>query len=371
MIIARAPFRITLGGGGTDLPSFYEDHQGFIFAVAIDKYVNVLLNPTVVDRRIRLQYLQSEVVEHVSELRHPLAREALRLHGIERAIEITSVADLPARAGVGSSGSYLVAMLTALHAYKRRPVGPALLAEEACHIEMDLLKEPVGKQDQYMASFGGLRTLAIERNGAVTTAGVELPTASLYELVSNMHVYYTGVQRSASAILGVQNEAAREQQHKNHTAVMDSLLEIKELGYKSLQAVRAENFDEFGGLLHAHWEQKKRMSGGISLGAVDALYDRVRRDYGVLGGKIIGAGGGGFLMLYCPRKHSGLTEFMARQGMRRLHYSVEYQGAKIVADLRASHEVNINHKVEPCEHSLPAEPDSLVAIRSRASSVNV
>jgi D-glycero-alpha-D-manno-heptose-7-phosphate kinase len=370
MIIARAPFRITLGGGGTDLPSFYQENKGFIFALAIDKYVNVLLNPTVVDRRIRLQYLQSELVEHVSQLRHPLAREALKLHGIEAAVEITSVADLPAQAGVGSSGSYLVAMLTALHAYQRNPFGPALLAEEACHIEIDILKEPVGKQDQYMAAYGGLRTIEIDRNGSVTTASVNLPASSLYDLVGNMHVYYTGVQRSASAILEAQNVAAREEGHKNHTAVIDCLLEIKQLGYRILDSVRAENFDEFGALLHAHWQQKKRMSGGISLGTVDALYDTVRREYGVLGGKIIGAGGGGFLMLYCPRRHSGLTEFMALQGMRRLHYAVEYQGAKIVADLRASHEVNINHKVESCEHSLPAAPASLVATQSPACSAS-
>ncbi len=300
MIISRAPFRVTLGGGGTDLPSFYKDHGGFIFAVALDKYVNVVLNPSVVDARIRLQYLQSEVVDDVSLLRHPLAREALRLHGIEQAIELASIADLPARAGVGSSGSYLVAMLTALRAYKRQTCAPEVLAEEACHIEIDVLNEPVGKQDQYMAAFGGLRTLVIDRDGKVKTEIVPVSPWALYELVANMHVYYTGVERSASAILQAQNAATKQPGHENHAAVIESLLGIKELGYQILDAIKTENFDDFGRLLDKHWQHKKRMSRAISLGVVDQLYETVRNEYGVLGGKVIGAGGGGVSDVILP-----------------------------------------------------------------------
>jgi D-glycero-alpha-D-manno-heptose-7-phosphate kinase len=353
MIIARAPFRITLGGGGTDLPSFYESHGGFIFAMGIDKYINVLVNPSIVDRRIRLQYLQSEVTENVSQIRHPLAREAMRMHGIEQAMEVTSVADLPARAGVGSSGSYLVAILAALRTYRRCTISPDVLAEEACHIEIDILKEPVGKQDQYMAAFGGLRVLEIDRSGKVDTRIIDISQGGLHELLGNMQIYYTGVERSASAVLEKQNTAAQQTAHENHHQVVESLLRIKDLGYRILEAIRAENFDEYGRLLDEHWQSKKRMSSKISLQFVDEIYDTARAEYGVLGGKIIGAGGGGFLMLYAPRNHRRLNEFMLANGMRQLHYSVEYQGAKIVADLRASHEASVNHQAEkePCARS--------------------
>lgn len=343
MIIARAPFRITLGGGGTDLPSFYRRHGGFVFAMGIDKYVNVLLNPTVVDRRIRLQYMQSEVVDHVSLLRHPLAREALRLHGIESSIEITSVADLPARAGVGSSGSYLVAMLTALRSYRNRPCSLGELAEEACHIEIDVLREPVGKQDQYMAVFGGMRAIEIGRDGAVRVESVDLPLASIYELVARMHMYYTGVERSASQVLRAQDDAAQGAGHPEHQAVVDNLLEIKDIGYRSLEAVRRENFDDYGRLMDEHWQRKKMLSARVSLSRVDDLYQYARREFGVLGGKIIGAGGGGFLLLYCPRDHRRLSDYMATQGMQRLHYAPEFQGAKVVADLRSSQSYGVAH----------------------------
>lgn len=344
MIIARAPFRITLGGGGTDLPSFYQKYGGFIFAMSIDKYMYVMLNPSVVDRRIRLQYLQSELVDHVSKLRHPLAREALRLHGIEQAMEITSMADLPARAGVGSSGSYLVALLTALRAYKREPTSLKDIAEEACHIEIDILNDPVGKQDQYMAVFGGLRILEIAPNGEVAESCVPLPTSSIYDFVTNTHVYFTGVERKASQILQDQNTASQQEEHTNHKTVIETLHKIKDLAFRILEAIQSENFDDFGLLLDEHWQAKKNMSRKISLAAVDSLYEEVKANYGVLGGKIIGAGGGGFLMLYCPNKHRRLSEFMERQGMPRLHYSVEFQGTKVVADLRSSHEITVDHR---------------------------
>lgn len=358
MIIGRSPYRITLGGGGTDLPSFYQHHGGFIFAMSIDKYINVIFNPSAVDRRVRLQYLQSEVVEHASKLRHPLAREALLLHGIEEAVEITSIGDLPARAGVGSSGSYLVALLAALRTYERRPATPQDLAEEACYIEMERLHEPVGKQDQYMAAFGGLRILEIARNGTVATSTIDLPPGSLHEFVANTHVYYTGVERRASEILQSQNQAAQRKDAANHLEVMDSLKRIRDLGIEIVDAVQAEDFDRFGRLLDVHWQAKRRMSDKISLSSVDALYDQVKAEFGVLGGKIIGAGGGGFLMLYCPAAHRRLSDFMERHGMPRLHYALEFQGAKIVADLRSSHEMNVNHRSTACMPSLQAEPAS-------------
>ena len=320
--------------------------------MGIDKYMNVLVNPNIVERNIRLHYLQSEATANVAQIRHPLAREALRMHGIEQAMTITSVADLPARAGVGSSGSYLVAILAALRAYTRRSISPDILAEEACHIEIDLLKEPVGKQDQYMAAFGGLRVLEIGRDGKVETRTIDVSPGAMHALAANMHIYYTGVERSASAVLEKQNAAAGQTSHENHRQVVESLLRIKDFGYRILDAVKSENFDDYGQLLDEHWQSKKQMSSKISLQFVDEIYETAKAEYGVLGGKIIGAGGGGFLMLYAPRDHRRLSDFMLRNGMRQLHYSVEYQGAKIVADLRASHEAGVNHRAEAelCTH---------------------
>lgn len=344
MIIARSPFRITLGGGGTDIPSYYREKGGFVFAMSIDKYIYVLVNPTPVDRRIRLQYLQSEIVENASCLRHPLAREALKMHNIMYALEITSIADLPARSGLGSSGSYLVAMLTAIHAYKHTPISLHDLAEEACKIEIEILHEPVGKQDQYMATFGGLRTLTIDQNGVVTVKPVVISPGAIYEFIANTHVYYTGIERSASEILEKPNNAIEHQEHSEHYKITEAFDEIKELGYKIVNAVQSENFDDFGTLLDKHWKHKKAISDRISLMKIDALYDHVKKEYGVLGGKLIGAGGGGFLMLYCPRNHKQLSDFMEQRGMPRLHYNIEFQGAKIIADLSGSHDIMINHE---------------------------
>lgn len=331
MIVTRTPLRVTLGGGGTDLPSYYEKHGGFVFAMGMDKYMYLMVNPPIVDSKIRLHYSRSERVDHVSELEHDLAREALRYHGIEEGIEISSMADLPAGTGLGSSGAYLVGLLQALHHHRGSCVSPQALAEEACHIELDVLDKTVGKQDQYMAVYGGLTVLDIGRDGEVAVRNVELPSESVDALIANTHLYYTGVQRSAVDVLSDQDTALREQT-REQDAVEDSLHQIKELGYRILQAIEAEDFDAWGRMLHEHWCHKKRMSSRISLSAIDRLYERVREEYGVLGGKIAGAGGGGFLMLYCPDDHERLESFMASQGMPRLSYGIEYEGSTAIVD---------------------------------------
>jgi D-glycero-alpha-D-manno-heptose-7-phosphate kinase len=330
VIITRTPFRVTLGGGGTDLPSYYSQHGGFIFGMGIDKYMYIMLNPPIVDTKIRLHYSRSEVVDDVSELQHELAREALRFHSIRNTIEISSMADLPDGTGLGSSSSYLVGLLTALHHYRRDYVSLKQLAEEACHIELKILGKAIGKQDQYMATYGGLTVLEIAQGGEVTVRSVELPSGSVSEFVSNTHLYYTGVRRSAVEILEEQDGAM-----KNGRAgqVESALNEIKELGYRILDAVCEENFDIWGELLHQHWCMKKRLSAKVTMDHIDEVYERARSDYGVLGGKLVGAGGGGFLMLYCPRDHKGLESFMREQGMGRLHYKVEFEGAKVIANL--------------------------------------
>jgi D-glycero-alpha-D-manno-heptose-7-phosphate kinase len=350
MIVTRTPFRVTLGGGGTDLPSFYREHGGFIFAMGIDKYMYLMLNPPTVDDKIRLHYSRSEVVNDIDELRHELAREALRLHGIRNKIEVSSMADLPDGTGLGSSSAYLVGLLTALHQYRRQYVSLQALAEEACHIELDVLGKPIGKQDQYMAAFGGLTVLDIARNGTVDVRAIGSPSGSVSALVANTHLYYTGQRRSAVDVLRDQDQAIRTLSVEKAAAngagapatataaltprgVVDALLRIKDLGYRILEAIENESYDEWGRLLHEHWCSKKRLSNRISLERVDTLYEHVRREYHVLGGKIAGAGGGGFLMLYCERDHKRLESFMLEQGMPRLHYAVENEGSKVVANL--------------------------------------
>jgi D-glycero-alpha-D-manno-heptose-7-phosphate kinase len=332
MIITRTPFRVTLGGGGTDLPSYYREHGGFVFAMGIDKYMYIMLNPPTVDELIRLHYSRSETVAHVSELRHELAREALRHHGIERGMEVSSMADLPDGTGLGSSGAYLVGLLLALHQYRRDYVPLQVLAEEACTIELDVLGRTVGKQDQYMATYGGLTVLEIGRDGGVRVRSVDLPSGSLAALVANTHLYYTGVRRSATEVLRDQH-LALSNGGRAGSATTEALHEISVLGRRILAAIEAEDFDGWGLLLHEHWQAKRRLSEKISLTVVDELYEHVRREYGVLGGKIAGAGGGGFLLLYCAGDHRRLEAFMADQGMPRLHYDVAHEGAKVVADL--------------------------------------
>ena len=332
MIITRTPFRVTLGGGGTDLPSYYSKHGGFIFAMGIDKYMYIMANPPLVDDKIRLHYSMSETVEHVLQLKHELAREALRFHGIECKMEISSMADLPAGTGVGSSSVYLVGLLAALHQYRRDYVPLQILAEEACHIELDVLKKGIGKQDQYMAAFGGLTVLEIAPGGEVSVRAIRPPGGAIGAFLGHTHIYYTGQVRNAEAVLADQNQAMHGSA-PNRETVESSLCFIKDLGYRILEAVESENFDDWGQLLHEHWVHKKRMSTRISCSWVDQLYDEVRQRFGVLGGKLIGAGGGGFLMLYCPRESRRLEDFMESRNLPRLYYDLEPEGTKVVANL--------------------------------------
>lgn len=333
MIITRTPFRITLGGGGTDLPSFYQHYGGFIFAMGIDKYMYVMTNPPTVDNKIRLHYSQSETVDHVEELQHELAREALSLHFIKEKMEVSSMADLPDGTGVGSSSCYLIGLLNALHHYRRDYVSLQKLAEEACYIELEVLKKGIGKQDQYMAAYGGLTVLEIGTDGYVKVRSVELGSSSMASLVANTHVYYTGLRRGAEEVLKDQNTAMQSKANPQYEQVNQSLCRIKELGYQALEAIEHENFDQWGFLLNEHWQYKKRLSTKVSLSTVDELYDFVRKEYGVLGGKILGAGGGGFLLLYCPKEHKKLEQYMLNQGMPRLHYTMEMEGSKVIANM--------------------------------------
>jgi D-glycero-alpha-D-manno-heptose-7-phosphate kinase len=327
MIATRTPFRITLGGGGTDLPSFYSRHGGFILALGIDKYMYVLLNRPSVGRKIILHYTQSEAVENLDQLKHELAREALRSGGIRERVEISSLADIPASTGLGSSSCYLVGLLAALNAELGKTVSRQELAEEACRIELEVLRKGIGKQDQYMAAFGGLTALEIAKDGKVSVKSVPLPPEASQALVANMHLYDLDRRRDALEVLKDQDQAMRVKRDDS-SRVEDGLLGILETGRKILKAVEGRDFDAYGRLLDEHWQNKRRLSSKISFPEVDALYEQAKKDYGVLGGKIAGAGGGGFLMLYCHRNHAELESFMKSRGYSRMKYGIEPSGVQ-------------------------------------------
>jgi len=332
VILTRTPFRVTLGGGGTDLPSFYAKHGGYVLATGIDKYMYVALNVPVADRLVRLHYTQSETVRDASELKHELAREALLRHGIRDGVEIASLADLPAGTGLGSSSCYLVGLLNAVRNYLELTASAEELAGEACDIELNVLKKPIGKQDQYLAAYGGLTELRIDRDGRVTVERLQLPEHAIAEFVSKTHLYYTKINRDATDILATQDRALRAPQP---SAVETSLLEIKAIGERIGQAFRAADFDRFGTLMHEHWLAKKRLSPDVTVAPMEQLYEQLRAKYGVTGGKIAGAGGGGFMMLYCPGDGKALTEHMESQGFERLSWSVDFSGSRVATNLLA------------------------------------
>jgi D-glycero-alpha-D-manno-heptose-7-phosphate kinase len=328
MIMTRTPFRLTLGGGGTDLPSFYTEHGGFILAVTIDKYMYLNVNTPILDDQIRVRYAKSEMVDHVSEVQHTLAREALRYFGIANGIEIVSIADIPAGTGLGSSSSYLIGLLNALHVLLQNQASPQTLAEEACYIELDVLRKPIGKQDQYMAAFGGFAQLEISRNGQVNVARRALSLDLLQALEQNILMFYTHTMRDATAILSEQDAASR----RNDRTVIGSLCEIKDIGIEICDAIYKGNLRHFGNLLDVHWESKKRLARGITSPQIDAWYELAKRN-GAIGGKMSGAGGGGFLMLYCEEKKAQLREALRGAGLRELNFRFDFEGSKVVFDV--------------------------------------
>ena len=328
MIITRTPFRLTLGGGGTDLPSFYGDHGGFILAAAIDKYMFLNVNTPIVDDKIRVRYTGSEMVDHVDDVKHTLAREALKYFGVTSGIEIVSIADIPAGTGLGSSSSYLVGLLNALHTLLQDQATPQKLAEEACRIELEVLGKPIGKQDQYMAAFGGLTTLDIDPEGNVSVKRLDLDMDLVESLEHNILMFYTHEMRDATTILKKQDEAART---KDRTVVR-SLREIKDIGLEISDAISKGNLRRFGELLDVHWQSKKRLSEGISNPQIDAWYELAKQN-GAVGGKISGAGGGGFLMLYCEENKARLREVMRTAGLRELKFRFDFEGSKVVFDV--------------------------------------
>ncbi|MEW6607761.1 MAG: galactokinase [bacterium] len=327
MIITRTPFRITLGGGGTDLPAYYSQYGGFIFAAGIDKYMFINLNRPIVDDLIRLKYSKTELVNHRDEVQHEIVREALRMMAIDNAIEIVSMADVPAGTGLGSSSCYAVGLLNALRTMKRDYISLQELAEEACHLELDLLKKPIGKQDQYMAAFGGLTVLEIAKDGKVTVSKANVSDTVIDDLQRNMLLFYTGTSRSSLDILSEQSKSAKE----DKKVVVDSLHYIKESGYKILEYIQSGNLTDFGLALDKHWETKKKLSNKITNPRFDELYD-LAKENGALGGKISGAGGGGFFLFYTETKHTQLRNALTKAGLREMRYKFAFEGTKVLVN---------------------------------------
>ncbi len=328
MIITRTPFRITLGGGGTDIPSYYSQFGGFIFSVAINKYMYINVNRPVVDNLIRVKYTKSEIVESLELLQHDIAREALRMNQLNNGIEIISLADIPAGSGLGSSSSYAVGLLNALHALKRNYISLHELAEEACRLEIDLLKRPIGKQDQYMAAFGGLTTLEIERSGKVQVTPVKVPPGALNELQRNLLMFYTGTTREQLEILKEQDQSAKEQKQP----VLDCLHEIKEIGRKIKESVEKGILTEVGRLFDQHWQLKKKLSSKISNERFDDIY-RLAKKNGALGGKISGAGGAGFFCFYAEDNQKQLRNALTQSGLVEMQYQFDFEGTKVMANI--------------------------------------
>ena len=328
MILSRAPFRISLGGGGTDLPSYYSSYGGFILSAAINKYIYIYVNRPAADDFIRVKYSRYEQVKSPDEVQHDLVRPSLISLNLNGSLEIVSMADVPAGTGLGSSGTYLVALLTALFELKREKVPTQAAAELACHIEMDLAGHPVGKHDHYLAAFGGITCLDIKQDGRVHVSPLDISITTVEEFRNGVLLFYTGITRSSRDILDDQIRNT----HGADPAVVDSLHRTKELGYRIKEALEQGDLEQFGLLLHEHWQNKKRRSGKISDPNIDRWYE-IARENGGLGGKIMGAGGGGFFIFYCPNNHKAqLRKALTDAGMREMPYDFDFEGAKVLVN---------------------------------------
>ena len=324
MIITRSPLRITLGGGGTDLPSYYRQHGGFLIAAAIDKYVYVTVMRPFVEG-IFLKYSKLEHVDKTDEVQHPIIREAIQMLGFRTPqVEITTLADIPAGTGLGSSGSFSTALLKALYAHRRRLLHPSELAELACEIEINRLSEPIGKQDQYIAAYGGVTCFTFNPDESVQATPLKLPMEAMFDLEENLLLFFTGFSRRAGTIL--QDQKVRTE--KADGDMLANLHYVKELGLRSRKALEDGRPAELGALMHEHWDHKRRRSNGMSNPQIDEWYELGRKN-GAVGGKLVGAGGGGFLLFY-SEDHRRLREAMARAGLEEVRFRFDFEGTKVM-----------------------------------------
>ena len=324
MIIARSPLRISLGGGGTDVPSYYEEHEGFLLAAAIDRYVYVTVMRPFTEG-IFLKYSEIEHINKVTEVKHPIIREVLAELNLKTPqIEITTLADIPSGTGLGSSGSFTTALIKALYAHYRRNIHPAQLAEMACRIEIEKLGEPIGKQDQYIAAFGGITEFNFHKDGSVSSAPLNLSVPTVHDLEDNLLLFFTGISRSASSILKDQVDKSK----KNDLKMVENLHFTKDLGLRSKTALLQGDTKKFGELMHEHWEHKKSRSSGMTSEFIDSAYTQAIQA-GAVGGKLVGAGGGGFLMFYANDKEK-LRKKMSDLGLEEVRFQFDFEGTKVI-----------------------------------------
>lgn len=323
MIITQTPIRISLAGGGTDFPEFFRREEGCVLSSAIDKYVFVIIKARF-DDKIRVGYTRTEMVDSVDEVQHELVREALRLTGITHGVEISTMADIPARgSGLGSSSAVTVGLLNAMYIYTRRMQTAETLARQACQIEIEILGKPIGVQDQYIAAYGGLRFLRFHTDGSVTVEELDLAPDVKRRLNQNLMLFWTGIHRNASDILAEQKAQMEDR--------MPYLREVKALALEARECLLAGEIDELGRILHRNWEYKKQFASKITNPQIDDMYATARKA-GALGGKIAGAGGGGFLLLYCPREHQADVR-AALHGFRELPFHLESDGTKVIFNI--------------------------------------
>ena len=326
MIVSRTPFRLPLGGGGTDLPAYYREYGGFFISGAVDKYMHIVLNDRF-DPGIRVSYSQTEIVDKPESIRHPLVREALKMLRFKDSIEIVSLADVPAATGLGSSGSFTVGLLNALYAHQRVVKTPEQIAEEACEIAQNRLHEPSGKQDEYTASLGGLRSYEIDRRGVVKTKPLRIADDTLAELEYGIMMFYTGITRSASVILDKQQKRVSEDGD-----AVEKMHRIKAIGLESKKSLEAGDLRRFGELLHEHWTIKRGVTASISSERIDSWYAIARRS-GAIGGKVVGAGGGGFLMLYCEEGRRKVRAALRKEGLVEYRFRFDFEGSKVIYNI--------------------------------------
>jgi len=316
-----------LGGGGTDLPCYYSRFGGFFVSAALNKHNYIAVKPRF-ENGFRISYSRTEITDNVESIQQPIIREALKLLGICDCLEIVSIADVPGGSGLGGSSSYAVGVLNALHSHKKENVSAEKLAEEACYIEMDRLNEPIGKQDQYVAAFGGINSYEIALDSKVRVCPIRMSQHSEAELENNILLFYTGITRNASTILG----EIKRNEEKGERQVVETMHRIKEIGFEVRDALSSGDVTRFGELLDVHWKTKKNLSNKVTSSRIDALYEIAKRN-GATGGKIMGAGGGGFFMLYSESGKKKLREAMIREGLREVRFRFDYEGSKTLLNL--------------------------------------
>ncbi len=324
MIITRTPLRITLGGGGTDLPSYYERFGGFVLSAAISKHIFITINRTFTPDYF-LKYSALERVERAEQIEHPIVREVLQAHDVGPSVEIVSMADIPSGTGLGSSGAFTVGLLRAVYAFSRDHVTAGELANEACVIEIARLRRAVGKQDQYVAAFGGVRCFDFSPDGQVVVSPLAMATDTLYDLEEHLLMFFTGYSRDADRVLVEQ----KTRSEGGDTQMIDNLHYVKELGLRSKAALEQGDTDGFAILMHEHWEHKKKRSTSMSNTSIDRWY-QTGRDSGALGGKLVGAGAGGFLLFYTRDKRA-LRQAMAAEGLTEVRFSFDHDGSTVLA----------------------------------------